>query len=82
MDTSIEINASSYLYCIVVGNLVYLNISRPNITYVVHVVIQFCCFFYYSSLGSRSSHFEVTLVDLISESFTFVCFILGAMCAL
>ena len=52
MDTPIEINATysssdgvpfsdPTLYHTNVGNLVYITITRPNITYVVHVAIQF-----------------------------------------
>ena len=52
IDTTLEVNVQysssdgnpllePTLYCTIVGNLVYLTITRSNITYVVHNVSQF-----------------------------------------
>ncbi|XP_058219798.1 uncharacterized mitochondrial protein AtMg00810-like [Rhododendron vialii] len=41
-------------YCQLVGSLVYLTITRPDIAFAVHIVCQFMC-------ASRSTHFDVVL---------------------
>jgi len=55
VDTPIEVNTRYYssdglllidpiLYHTIVGSLVYLTITRPDIAYIVHIVSQFVVF--------------------------------------
>jgi len=48
------------LYRTIVESLIYLTITRPYITFVVHVVSQFCCFFHCCSFGSCSLYYTIS----------------------
>jgi len=69
------------LYHTIIGSLIYLTITRPDIAYVVHVVSQFV-------VSPTIVHWVVILRILrylwgiIFESFTFIHLFLGAACIL
>ena len=88
VDTHIEVNvrySSSYdlplidhtLYRTIIGSLVYLIITRPNIAYVVHVVSQFVVSPTTAHSAAILRFFAISSRYSFSESFTFTPLFLG-----